>query len=178
MLDQSQSLRSTLLNHSMLREGNLSSLPAKSLLTPRRLDLAVKWRFFLRLLGGGDPNAERVYCWHIEKRSGARMRARVKTDQWKGSISDYVIGAQVLADSMAKLGFLESNAVPIDPNGELLGGAHRLACAMALGIESIPVERHTRMVWAPAWDENWFVANGVNEYDLARIKADWELMKQ
>src|SRR3990167_5255513 len=162
----------------MLRESSLSSLLAKSLLTPRRLDLAVKWRFFRCLLGGGDPNAERVYCWHIEERSGTRMKLGLSTDRWKRCAGDYVEAAKELHTSMVRSGFLSAYAIPVDPNGELLGGAHRLACAMALGIESIPVERNTRMVWAPAWNEAWLVEHGVSEADLTRIKADLELMKQ
>src|SRR3990167_4518391 len=162
----------------MLREGSLSSLPAKSLLTPRRLDLAVKWRFFLHLTSGDNPDSELVYLWHIEARSGARMKAGLKTDRCKQSAEDYVQSAKMLHYSMSRGGFFDSYAIPIDQNGELLGGAHRLACAMALGIESIPEERNTRMVWAPAWNEAWFVEHGVSEADLARIKADWEMMKQ
>ena len=139
--------------------------------------MAVKWRFFLHLTSGDDPDSELVYLWHIEARSGARMKAGLKTDRWKQSAEDYVQSAKMLHYSMSRGGFFDAYAIPIDPNGELLGGAHRLACAMALGIDPVQVERHTRLVWAPAWDEAWFVANGVSVPDLARVKADWELMK-
>ena len=176
MLGESQSLRSTLLSRSMLREGSLSSLPVKSLLTPRRADLAVKFRYFRHLSFGNDTDSERVYRWHIEARSGQRMKAGLNTDRWKRSVENYVRAAKALHKSIARDGV--QCAVPVDPNGELLDGSHRVACAVALGIERITVERNTRMVWAPAWDENWFVANGVSDHDLARIKADCELMKQ
>ena len=106
------------------------------------------------------------------------MKLGLSTDRWKRCAGDYVVAAKELHASMVRSGFLSAYAIPIDPNGELLGGAHRLACAMALGIESIPVERNTRMVWAPAWNEAWFVEHGVSEADLARIKADWELMRK
>ncbi len=142
-------------------------------MTERRYDLAVKFRFFRHLLSGRDPDAFRVYQWHLWKRSGARMAAGVATDQWKMTLDDYVASAASLCRSMASRGFDPSCAIPIDPDGELLNGSHRVACALALGIEDCPVRRERKMAWAPAWGHEWFVANGMGEEDLSRLKADW-----
>jgi hypothetical protein len=83
----------------------------------------------------------------------------------------YLPQAKALFASMVTNGF--EGAVPIDPNGELLDGAHRVACALALGIGEIVVKHEARHAFAPAWGEQWFIENGVDEYDLERLRQDW-----
>lgn len=128
------------------------------------------------LLHGGDPDAERVYRWHIEKRIGARMAAGLPTDRWKKSIDDYVHSAKRILASIHAGGFHSAGSIPIDPSGELLGGAHRMACALALGIAEVPVTRERIRVWAPAWGEDWFIENGMAAEDLARVREDMEAL--
>lgn len=77
---------------------------------------------------------------------------------------------------MAHRGFLPEGAVPVDPDGELLGGAHRVACALALGIEEIAIERKENRAWAPPWDMQWFIDHGMGEEDLERLRQDWRFM--
>jgi hypothetical protein len=136
----------------------------------------VKVRLFRHLLEGGDAHSVELYRWTISKRSGARMAANVPTDRWKMTLDDYLASAGALAASMALRGFLPEEAIPIDPDGELLNGSHRTACALALGIESVPVERRADRVWAPAWGLDWFVANGISEDDLNQLKQDWNAL--
>ncbi len=134
----------------------------------------MKYRFFQHLLGGEDTGASDIYCWHIKERSGARMAAGFATDQWKRTTDDYISSAKALALSMQDHGYDERYPIPIDADGELLGGAHRLACAIALGIERVPVEPHAnKKVWAPAWGLEWFTNVGVPKEVLRRILADW-----
>lgn len=150
------------------------AVSTRSLVTARRYDIAVKWRFFHHLMSGGDERAEAIYRWHIWVRSGSRMVAGVATDIWKMTPDDYVTSARNLLASMTAKGFLTSGAVPVDPHGELLGGAHRVACALALGIDTSPVIRSDRMAWAPPWGEDWFVAAGIDDADLDRLRSDWQ----
>lgn len=126
------------------------------------------------LLHGGDPDAERVYRWHIEQRVGPRIERGLASDFWKRSVDDYVRSAKRLLASIHAGGFHSAGAIPIDPEGELLGGAHRMACALALGIADVPVTRERIRVWAPAWGLDWFTLNGMGEADLARLKEDWD----
>jgi hypothetical protein len=104
------------------------------------------------------------------------MAAGLPTDGWKGSLDDYLSSAGALAASMALRGFIPEEAIPIDVDGELLNGSHRLACALALGITDCPVERKMQRVWAPPWSIEWFQANGMAEEDLSRLRADWEAL--
>lgn len=137
----------------------------------------MKHRLFAHLLHGGDEDAVRVYRWHIEQRSGARMAAGIPTDGWKRSLDDYVISAAHLLAVMKTQGFFPAGAIPVDPDGEILGGAHRLACALALEIPSVPVTLDQCRVWAPAWGEEWFREKEMGEADLARVRTDWECLK-
>lgn len=142
-------------------------------MTPRRFDLAVKWRLFRHFETGGDADAARVYRWHIEKRSGARMQAGLATDVWKRSLDDYVSSAEALHAAMVREGFDARHAIPLDVDGELLDGSHRLACALALGAAEVPVVRRPQRVWAPAWDRAWFVSHGMGKEDLERLSRDY-----
>jgi hypothetical protein len=140
--------------------------------------LAVKLRLFRHLRSGGDAEAVDLYRWHIERRSGWRMAAGLPTDGWKDALDDYVSAASALFGSMAEKGFDPRHAVPIDPDGELLNGSHRVACALALEIERIPVERHPHRVWAPAWDAEWFRANGLDEATIEALQKSVILTQQ
>lgn len=102
------------------------------------------------------------------------MRAGLATDGWKRSVDDYVFVARGLLQSIRRHGFLLVEAVPIDPNGELLNGAHRVACALALGIDAVPVKREARYAWAPGWGYEWFVAAGMGHDDLERLCRDFK----
>ena len=153
-----------------------SVVPTKSLVTLRRFDIAVKFRFFSHLCMGDDPDSERVYRWHIAARRNANAEINLGTDGEKDGIDDYVKTCKSLLVSISTKGFDPVYAVPIVPDGELLSGAHRLACALALGFGDIPVRRIAKTVWAPAWGRQWFIDNGVDLKDLARIEADWKAL--
>lgn len=105
------------------------------------------------------------------------MRAGLATDKWKTSVDDYVVAAGNLLTSIRWIGFSLDHPIPVDPFGELLGGAHRLAAALALDLNAVPVEPIPMRAWAPAWDRQWFVANHVPTDDLERIMADWKSMQ-
>jgi hypothetical protein len=135
--------------------------------------LAVKARYFKHLIDGQDPDAGRVYRWHIEARKTANAKVRIGMDGKSGT-DQYVADCRQLLLSMRRLGFLPEHAVPIDLRGELLGGAHRVACALALGIEDTPVIRKNSLVWAPPWGDLWFIDNGCPAEDLSRIRQDFQ----
>lgn len=98
------------------------------------------------------------------------MVAGLATDQYKRSIADYRQAAQELFDDMCNNGFDYSQAIPVDVDGEILGGAHRIACALAVGIDDIPVVLHERKVWAPPWGEAWFRQNGYTHDEVETLR--------
>lgn len=141
------------------------------------MDLAVKWRFFTNLSGGADLEAEESYRWHIQERIGPRMQLGLSTDVWKVSLDDYVKSAKNLYRSMRLGGYDPRQPIPLDEDGELLGGAHRLACAIALNIPFISASHLSRKVWAPPWHYAWFEEHGMPRTWLKRLRDDWELMR-
>jgi hypothetical protein len=97
----------------------------------------------------------------------------------KPNTDHYIETAGALCASMALRGFVDIPEwrIPVDPNGELLGGAHRVACALALEIKEVPVVRMTQLCWAPPWGEQWFRDQGMEPEDLDRLRRDVELLR-
>ncbi len=104
------------------------------------------------------------------------MQAGLATDRWKRTPEDYLNAAKGLFGSMSRNGFMPVCAVPIDPDGEILGGAHRVACALALELKAVPVEWKDNFVWAPPWGIGWFEEKGMWGADLKRLESDWQEM--
>lgn len=138
-----------------------------------RMDLGVKARFFAHLHGGGDPDSERVYRWHIDKRRGANAAQGIGMDAGKVDTDDYVTAAKALARSMAAKGFDRRFPIPIDKHGNLMGGAHRTACAIALDCDAW-VQVRPGAAWAPQWGRQWFIDNGMESDDQYALQVYWD----
>lgn len=147
----------------------ISQIDPRTLVTPWRLDLVVKWRFFRHLQTGDDPDAERLYRWHIAARSGG-----VERGSWKQSVDDYVTAARTLLSAMTLEGFDSRCPVRVGNNGRLMDGAHRTACALALGIGPIPQRQVDKPGRARSWGRDWFEAYGLPAADLVRLDRDWK----
>jgi len=116
-------------------------------------------------------DSERIYRWHIEKRTGG-----CEPRSWKRSIEDYITACKDLLEGMLKVGFNPDFSLEYGKNGRLKSGAHRLACSLLLDLDvyCVTVTSNGNTTWA----ENWFVHHGMAREDLQRIKADWEWLKQ
>src|SRR3990167_6637352 len=144
------------------------ALPPRELLRPRRLDLILKWRLFSNIT---DPETINVYLWHI-----ARRRASGFVDSTKHGLEVFMPQACRLLASMAEDGFDPVYPIPVDANNDILGGAHRTACALALGI-NVLIGRRDTAAWAPAWDAAWFRQHGMPEGEVEKLIADYERLK-
>jgi hypothetical protein len=146
-------------------------------LSKKRLDVAVKWRYFNHLIGGNDNDAEHVYQQTILARNGDRMLRGLTTDGWKLSLEHWIDASKALLASMQENGFAEREAIPLDKHGEILNGSHRLACSLALGFHTVPTWRlQDKEAWAPEWGLDWFKANEFRPDDIERIVTDFEAM--
>ena len=148
-----------------------SLIAPRELLTPERLDIAVKWRFFRHLHMGNDADSGRIYRWHIEERTGGR-----EARSWKRTIEDYVTACEDLLDSMLEFGFNPEFPLEYRKNGTLRSGAHRLACSLLLNLDVYYIVMD--IGGRTSWGENWFVHHGMALEDLKRIKTDWKCLKQ
>jgi hypothetical protein len=114
---------------------------------------------FLSLNSEHPEPAQRDYVNHIWARCGARMTLGLPTDGNKFSLFDYIAYAIDLYESMKARGFDPSHPIPVDEEGDILGGAHRIACALALG-KNVIVARSKNRAWAPEWGTHWFLREG------------------
>ena len=117
-------------------------------ITARRLDLIIKRRLFLHFLNDDDSQAELIYLEHIARRAGAQFQP----------MGTYLPAAHYLFRSMQARGFDHKHPIPINRDWELLGGAHRTACAHVLGLKAHYEKLDTSHLW-PAWGREWFLAN-------------------
>jgi hypothetical protein len=101
-----------------------------SFLSPQRLDLIIKHRFFRHLLEGGIGDAEAIYRLHILGRTGGREKKSHKV-----TLEHYVIGCHELLESFKGRGFDPEYPVLVGSNDVLMDGAHRIACSLTLGVD-------------------------------------------
>lgn len=149
----------------------ISLTAPKKFVVPERLDLAVKWRFFRYLHVGIDPDSERLYRWHIEKRTGG-----IEPHSWKQSVEDYVTSCESLLNDMLYNGFDITHPIEYGKNGKLMDGAHRLACSLLFGLRVWYIIKPIN--GTATWDEKWFVRHKISQEDLEKIKATWIRLKQ
>lgn len=156
----------------------IEKLSPKKLLFPNRLDLACKYLFFKELDKKiPDPHIINLYKEHIFKRSrGVEGGDRwIKKPSGKNTVDDYVYYAKKLHSSMKENGFNINYPVPcyITNNG-IENGAHRVSCALALGIDiyamKVIPKRYKR------WDEKWFIKKGFNIDDINLLKQTYALL--
>jgi hypothetical protein len=133
--------------------------------TPARLDIVVKLMFFECV-----KNAH-IYRRHIEGRSGGREKR-----SWKMSVQDYITAAGDLMRSMRANGFDPSEPVELGCNLGLRGGAHRIACALALDI-TIRVRIADKPGNAALWDEAYMRRAGMTDQDLAPALARFKRLQ-
>ena len=117
--------------------------------TTERFDLIIKRRLFLHFLNSDDPDAEAIYLKHISLRTGAHY-----------PLGTYLPAALYLFRSMRSNGFKSRHPVPVNKDWALLGGAHRTACAHALGLQIAVAKFDTDHAW-PQWGREWFETHGM-----------------
>jgi hypothetical protein len=138
----------------------------KLILTPDRLDIAIKVRFISSLLHGGDEQAVINYRLHIMQRTGG-----VEPRSTKKCVKDYINALHVLIESMQKKGFDARYPIRIDEFNHIRRGAHRLACGLVLGVV---------MFWAPSrparhfrpWGRVQLADAGISAADIERAERE------
>lgn len=72
---------------------------------------------------------------------------------------------------MGRDGFNPEHPVPVDENDDILGGAHRVACALALQIR-VHCVRSDKLAWAPEWGSAWFKQMGMPPHKVEELLKD------
>jgi hypothetical protein len=142
---------------------NVHKIDPIDLLFDDRLDIICKYMFFKDLQNSTqDSKIEDMYRDHIFRRT------KGKGDN-KNSIDDYVSAAKSLFDSMKTNGFNSLYPVPYTSKG-IQNGAHRIACALALGIKQIDAVQITHNAKHLPWSESFFNAKDIRYLNEAKIK--------
>jgi hypothetical protein len=146
----------------------------RDLLHAGRFDVAAKHLYARALLGlpplHSGYDAEDVYLRHVQFRTGG---AEPGDEARKGSLASFTLEFARLLASMKQSGFDPSAPIPIARRtGLLLNGAHRLAAALALGLERVPVI-DVEGVDGLTWDFDWFLSNGFTPLEIDEITRAW-----
>lgn len=138
------------------------------LLNRKRLDLIVKYLYAKDILEEPDnlyskDTYKDLYIRHILMRTGG-ITSSLETLQ-KQCVDDYCKEYKTLIYKMKEKGFDKNFPVEVTTDGLISNGAHRIAAAMALGLNTEIITKNTGY----SWDFNWFCENGFNTEDKQRI---------
>ena len=120
--------------------------------------------FFRYLVNGGDPESIIDYGLHILGRTGG-----VEPGSSKSNVGDYIAEAVKLLDSMTKHGFDAGSPIILCRTPRLRNGAHRLACALTLGIVPYRV-LHDEPGRSPPWDRAVMERSGLNTIRINAVE--------
>lgn len=154
------------------KAGTIEYLPPAALWHVDRLDIAVKLLFaqhHLSLLDGCKTDAESFYTRHIFHRTKGNEPGSLS----KSSVEDYESSFKALIESIKSDGFKDEFAIPVNCQGKILNGAHRLAAALALQLEQVPVVRMPppRKNWE--WGMAWFLNQDFNPVEINQLIQLW-----
>lgn len=148
------------------------------LLHSGRMDVAAKWLYARELLGlptfHSGIEVEDIYLRHILFRTGG---AEPGDETRKGNLQSFTAQFSQLVKSMKTKGFDANQPIPVARRtGLILNGAHRLAVALALGIQKVPVTYNDN-VDGLTWDTDWFINEGFSPLEIDEIVRAWITMR-
>lgn len=140
----------------------------KELFNRKRLDLIVKYLYAKELLEKCDNLYSKdickdLYIRHILMRNGG-VTSHLETLQ-KQCVDEYCKEFEKLIYSMKENGFDKNFPAEITTDGLISNGSHRIAAAMALGINTETIIKND----GHSWSFEWFNNNGFNNEDKQRI---------
>ncbi|RBW66260.1 hypothetical protein DS893_05475 [Vibrionales bacterium C3R12] len=158
-------------------EYELRTVPAKSLMSPNRVDIYIKYQlikaWYEESASPGDNGYyEQLYLKTIKLFT--RNRFTEPGDSDKSSSRDYLVQFNGLLKSIASNYDKSLGLVPVSEDGVPLDGAHRIAILALLDID---VEIVVIPKASAKYDLNHFKLNGANDsilYELAIIMSELE----
>ncbi len=146
--------------------------PPNSIWTADRLDIGAKVLYTRAYLDPLMPDRDidrAVYRRHIAERTAGREPEALS----KTTLEDYERCFIALIESIRAEGFHDASAIPIDEEGRILNGAHRLAVAIALELDTVPVIRIPKPWRGTEWGCRWFLQHGFNPPEINRLLRAW-----
>jgi hypothetical protein len=127
--------------------------------------------WFRHLLRGNDPDAERLYRWHIWCRDGGYEHDGTSRAEFEA-----VRNSRLLLHSMRARGYDADEPVRVGVNDRLLDGGHRVACALALRLPEIWQVKDPREA-RRTWGIDWFAAHGLDDGEQADLLLRFARMR-
>ncbi|WP_349657580.1 FkbM family methyltransferase [Xanthomonas sp. 10-10] len=156
----------------LLQPQSVEQVAPLTLWTSDRLDIAAKLQFAQHYLGHSSAktiDAVGIYRQHIQQRTAGREPDALG----KCCVADYELAFAKLIEDMRERGFQDHCAIPLDGDGRLLNGAHRLAAALALGLSTVAVVRLPPQWRAVDWSMSWFLHNGFAPQQINALLSTW-----
>jgi hypothetical protein len=151
-----------------------------SLISLNRLDVFLKKLYFDVISGRRIEDSgliKNLYRKHIFLRTGGIEPPDLYSEQHfteKISIGDYEAQAQDLYKSIEAKGFNQQKAIAVSDDLLLMNGAHRLAAAVSLGLDAIPIERSAG---GGLWGTEWFKYN-LKAHEYLFLLSEYALFKR
>ena len=145
------------------KEYEVQDVPARSLLVGSRFDLFAKL-YYIRHRQTDNVMAREVYNQHI-KAFNPDLKEPGRED--KNGYDDFIDAFDALIDDLTVNGFdPDKSLIPIDENGIILDGAHRL-CALAFADKQVRIVKFKQVNSNGRFDYEYFLKRG-----LSRKTAD------
>lgn len=140
------------------KEYEIQDVPACSLLTGNRFDLFAKL-YYIRNRQTNRSMACEVYKQHI-KAFNPDLKEPGRED--KNGYDDFINSFDALIDDLSVNGFdPEKSIIPVDENGVILDGAHRL-CALAFVNKQVRIVRFKKVKNNGLFDYKYFLERGLS----------------
>lgn len=148
------------------KEYEVQDVPARSLLVGQRFDLFAKL-YYIRNRKSNNTMAREVYKQHI-KAFNPDLKEPGRED--KNGYDDFIDTFDALIDDLSVNGFnSEKSLVPVDENGVILDGAHRL-CVLAFADKQVCIVRFKGVRSNGRFDYEYFLKRGLS-WKIADIIA-------
>ena len=92
---------------------------------------------------------------------------------YKSGLKAYRKAFDNLLDSMKEKGFERKYFLPLDRNNEIINGAHRMASALALGLD-VWCYNYDVKIRSHRYDEKYFILHGFTDDDINRMNDVYE----
>lgn len=151
---------------------SIEYLPPQALWHVDRLDIGAKLLFARDYLGSSSvrmTDTFGLYRKHILQRTQGREPESLT----KTSLADYERCFMALIESIKAEDFKDEFAIPVDSEGKILNGAHRLSAALALQLDRVPVIRMPHPWKGLEWDMAWFLNQTFTPAEINQLLLLW-----
>lgn len=151
---------------------SIEYLPPQALWHVDRLDIGAKLLFARDYLGASSvrmTDTFGLYRKHILQRTQGREPESLT----KTSLADYERCFMALIDAIKAAGFKDEFAIPVDADGRILNGAHRLSAALALQLDRVPVVRIPYPWKGLEWGMAWFLNQAFMPAEINQLLQLW-----